>query len=178
MKYEITKEQINTLASNIGEANKNYLKQWFPECFETKLESGKWYTNQAMDKRALFCFTGGYDINLRPLGYGFETCGKWAHDQLGWGTVDLKPATDSEVEAALINEAKKRGFKGNHIKLISGKIGESSSRLTGTYLYNDNRIMAYGDSGTYTLYKDGIWATLIPTMTQKEAEEKLGVKIV
>ena len=102
-KYELTQEQVEELSkTNHGKRN---LKKWLPEAFETKLEVGKWYISEYY----LVHYLGNYKCNCIKL-----IDGEWLeniHHSLYGRLKSYRLATREEVKYALINEAKKRGFK-------------------------------------------------------------------
>lgn len=76
-----------------------------------KLEVGKWYKNPQYGS-ALYCVTSIDLCNDSYSAYGFNYSGQWrTNEEFGDLDSDPIPATDKEVEEALIKEAKKRGFK-------------------------------------------------------------------
>jgi len=158
--YEITKEQVLKLHNNEGS---RYVKEWFPEAFKKELEVGKWYSSDSfliMYKGNERCIsiskmTGDYDDNnIHRMDMHIDC--------------DYKEATTQEVEAALICEAKKRGFKDGVLfksveKNIDGidiiKFGSISSDI----FYGKNKLF---NSRGY-IFKDGIWAQIIDkTLTE------------
>jgi len=169
--YTITKEQILELKDPI-------VKEWFPNVFETRLEVGKWYKDKY---KRLFQVTSL--LNYKEcLGIGFGCIGGYYGNEhkLPWEINGSEvEATEQEVETALINEAKKRGFKnGVWVKTING----TKKRIKGDlfFYFKENKIMSMFDFDGMNglIFHNGKWAEIIPTLTQKEAEEKLNVKIV
>ena len=119
--YTITKEQILAIEKVGGADVSLYLKETFPEVFKTELEVGKWYKH--IRYGYFFCFNGQYDDNSQ---YGIANSGEWTTclSSSNRHIDSFRLATDEEVSAALINEAKKRGFKSG-VKVVG--------------LYNDGR---------------------------------------
>lgn len=139
---------------------------------EPKLETGKWYKNESQ----LFCLTklhGG-----QTYGYGFQN-EEWKvfeDTSIGGWTFDNertnKPATNEEVEAALIKEAKKRGFKSG--ALIKSKydvwLKEGGVRFeykNKTLIMHSERSSTPNDGyvskngGHLTIFSNGKWAEII-----------------
>lgn len=179
-KYEITKEQILELENGFTLPK---LKEWFPEAFETKLQVGKWYIFNTVDdntKQVLFITEiKGNEVYF----YGVDEYSKWRNSD--WYSKSHKwiEATEQEVKTALVNEAVKRGFKkGLFIdKLLpfnmgTDKEGIDKKQLESNDFYLSNDRFFCGN--LMLMSHDGQWATIIPTLTKKEAEEKLGVKII
>lgn len=75
------------------------------------LEVGKWYkTNELGSPFLIFITKIILDSVAQCMAYGFCHEGEW-YDNSRFGINNLTPATDKEVEEALIKEANKRGFK-------------------------------------------------------------------
>jgi len=174
--YEITEEQIKELAK--GNAK---VKKWFPKVFETKLEVGKWYKVKRDLKNELeaIVFFEGVD----KVSFGFSHGGKWVTD---YGTPNdtfcnknytYTLAPDSEVLEALINEAKKRGFKdGVCFNIVNGEREPIHIDKNARYIFD-----IYGNKllmNNWCIFEKGIWATPIKTYTKEEAEKMLNAKII
>lgn len=117
-----------------------------------KIEVGKWYK----------LTSGGLNFKGETHDYGFNSSGTWCYDNywfnqnFGW-----LPATHSEVESALIAEAKRRGLV-EGVRFISPDGEDHGYTLTSTtsglgYTFQDN-ILCYG---VYRIFNDGKWATMI-----------------
>ena len=119
MKYEITKEQILKLANKAEQGCTSViesdLKNWFPDVFKTEFKVGTVYK---IDKNIFYCT----EINERGVLYGYGLFNaKWGerfNDGSGICACNevaaknrLVEASIQEWESALINEAKKRGYK-------------------------------------------------------------------
>lgn len=175
--YNITEEQIKTIYSD----GCTYVKEWFPEVFETKLEVGKWYKWE----NGAICYHSEYKGD-----YGFNSNKEWIQHNhwLTNGCNDgFKPATDSEVLEALKNEAVKRGYL-NNFEGISclcdfdkKKSQEYYKNPKNTFYYEKHANKLWIQDSSYLdicVFDKGNWATIIPTLTKEEAEKKLNVKIV
>jgi len=146
-------------------------KQW-PKLFKTGLEVGKWYKHiggslvNYQGGRKGYGFTGTYVKYFFNEGWSFST------DSQNW-----KPATDKEVEEALIKEAKKTGFKRGDL------IDNKNIGFDGTGFIEKLTDCEYKWDGTYlnvygmAIFSQGKWATIIETITKEEAEKQLGKKI-
>ena len=121
------------------------------------LEVGKWYKSHAR-----LVFRTGDDNN-----YGFCRGGIWKTDLFCYEVNNWKLATPEEVKTALVNEAKKRGFKEGvkysfeNCKNITA-IGSLSFNFQGEL--ND---LYFKDSVSF-IFKKGTWATIINEPTEKE----------
>ena len=165
MKYEITKEQILETIRTGTDVTKRYFKEIIPEAFNTKLDTGKWYKSST-DIEFLVCYQSS----------GFDNYGFWDdqpyRDNISFGDYwdnMSRLATDEEVSAALINEAKKRGFVEGveFICLISGKKGKTECPgflYEGAYGKNSNSLeTSFAETSINgVLYKDGKWAEILP----------------
>src|SRR5690606_8365357 len=111
------------------------------------------------------------------VGYGFSVSGKWLAPNrkfYSWNIHNaysfLVEATDQEVETALVKEAKQRGYvEGvSVIDLDDGK--DFLLQKGGGYILSpmSNKLFAHGA----TVFKDGIWATIIEKPVDKFAELK------
>lgn len=173
MKHELTKEQIREIYKN-----PELLKELFPDAFETVLEAGKWYFISYLSMERLFNFSGDYDINNNPLGYGFNSSNEFIDfDSFGWAYNTIQPATNEQVQEALINEAKKRGYKnGNHICLYNNITNIETDNI---YSYNaPYNLLNLGSKCASVVFVDGKWAEIIETeleLTLDEIAEKFGV---
>ena len=166
----------------IKKAHENACSEWktniekeFPELFkEDSLVVGKWYKWLGINK------------SIGVLG---EKC-KFHKDSyklsyfIGEGSYTscsskyLEPATDKEVEQALIKEAKKRGFKeGVNYKT-------ASERLVQELVFNKLQFNQDGNGGYLTdgcrgsIFEYGKWATILETITKEQAEKELGKTII
>ena len=164
--FEITKEQILEL---VDYYSKNTLKQWFPEAFKEP------FTGWAKDPRPSnnqlwICYFENDEFK-----YGIDYKGIWFknenHTFKYSDMANIRPATQQEVETALINEAKKRfdftkelnwNFNNVHYR-ISNPAGISIS-------YKDGALHFGGG----ILFYNGTWATIIEQpLTLEERIEKI-----
>lgn len=169
-KFEITQEQIKQLHHNAFHENNQLviadLKNWFPEAFEKHLEIGKWYKGEN---------TFINIVNLKSnRAYGFNIFKEWENECDGWYFNNLTLATSKEVNEALVQEAKKRGFIKDDLAIHPFL----NSQNQYFYFANGFKLWFSDFSGQKTLiFKDGLWAT-IETITKEEAEKLLNKKIV
>lgn len=147
------------------------IEKEFSELFiKPKFEVGKWY-KISNEEGYLLNYSGDRDKN-----YGLMN-GKYSESYSFWNyhIKNSKPATNQEVEKALIKEAKKRGIKPeNHKCLVDGNIW--TDNIGGKYDYCGEGLMI---GASWCFYK-GKWAEIITkeTITKAEAEKKLGVSII
>lgn len=179
--YEITKERILEIANWPNSVDKERrLKQWFPDAFKKELIIGKWYkcnyTDSIIVENKSLIFISeidGKNIN----GYGFDFNGSWFDKKRDCGTINehYKEATPQEVEAALICEIKKRYPICTQIKcLINEDIKKVIPESNVDYYFTANDAYYAG----VMVFKDGIFAQIIETITIQEAEKLLNKKII
>jgi len=171
--YTITKEQLLELENGFTLPK---LKQWFPDVFEVKLEVGKWYKVKNLTKGSLgFDGLGQYTLEEHQNGLcdydeGFNF--KQA-DSIIWRTNGkITEATEQEIFEALKNEAVKRGFKEG--VCVKGMDSGDSCMLSSRKSLDYDGALNFG----YDIFRNGVWAEIIQTLTKKEAEEKLNCKII
>lgn len=168
-KFEITKEQIIELSNHTFLA-----ERWFPEVFKKELVVGKWYfverTRFCDPKKALILYDEKDSLCC------FDHSGKYTNyygNPKNDGYI-ITEATPQEVETALINEAKKRGYvlgctwmKG----YFTASEGDSFN-----FDIESNSLYLQGA----TVFRNGIWEVvgIIETITIQEAEKLLNKKIV
>ena len=178
-KVEVSKEFILELHNEIiWPSVKAKIEKEFPQLFETKLGVGKWYKNgDAGWEKSIACvFEVSKEDKDAFSGYGFNGVGKWAEDfDFAWASYNWIPATPEEVETALVNEAKKRGFKEGVYYCFGGKKIEAKGEIRFNHQgkYND----LYFERSERFIFKDGKWAEILPQpikMTVAEVEAKLG----
>ena len=178
MKYEITKEQILDLHSSAKKGGKadTKMREWFPDAFKTALEVGKWYKGE---KNILIYITSFNDIN-NINGYGFIKDGSWSGSRgnFEWGlSVKCVEANESEVFEALKNEAFKRGFCSVGI-CFRDSIGRESKTTGKVESHNGSANFGITNADNMWIFRNGVWAEIIPTITKQEAEKQLGKKII
>jgi hypothetical protein len=163
--FTITKEQIIE-ASNDG----SKLKEWFPSVFEIELNRYyKWKgfrpTIGFVDRKTSLSDCYGFSHTIQGI------CKK-EYDSLHKSKLEL--ATPEEVETALVNEAKKRGFKdGVKIKQPFNNDNITNCLYEDSFTFDKNELW-YGGS---RIFSYGKWATILPQpikMTVAEVEAKLG----
>jgi len=163
MKYEITKEQLLNIEKVGGADVSLYLKEHFAEAFKTEFEVNKWYVPDS--EIGSLWYLEEISKNGMGIGYGFlrrefKHCDTIAiKDDFQW-----RLATPEEVESALINEAKKRGFI-EGAKTQGTNNEREISTLTKGFIYNDNILKAMCTGEFFekrNIYENGIWGTIIP----------------
>jgi len=179
-KFKITEERIKLLADN-NSWSESKLKEWYPDAFKEVLEYGRYIKD---DNNPLW-ITFFKNENER---YGLNGNGNWYEDRGYLNPNDDKNnryATPQEVQTALINEAKKRGFvegvkindiygRKNYIKVSSNQF-DYEKILTGEHVGK----MALRDGYGNILFMDGQWATIIEQKeyTMQEIADALKVNV-
>ena len=190
---ESRKEFIKKAHSAACSEWKENIEKEFPKLFKgDALEVGKWYKLTKdygnLEKGSVFPF-----IKYQGL---FEDYAVIGHSIFDNSKIDyraphsntLTPATDKEVEEALIKEAKKRGFKEGvkFIKLSNGVV----QTVDGLPYFQAGRVAVEspetewstvykGGSSNPSIFEYGKWAEIIKeTITKEQAEKELGKTIL
>jgi hypothetical protein len=156
---------------------KQAIEKHYPEFKET-LEVGKWYTNEYGHIISLTKVDDG-DVEF----YGFYTNG-WSDKDYAdvplW-IEKLKPANEEEVKTALINEAKRRGFKKGvrATWAFQKNTNEALEKDVDDLFFHINDGAMLTDGFGHSVFSDGKWAEIIKeTITKEEAEKLLGKTII
>lgn len=173
MKFEITKEQILSAYES-----KENLRELFPDAF--KITSG-WYNDSEYPQWLLF-------FNMeKGVYYGFNHHGEWCEGDVSREIIHEteSKATEEEVFEALKKEAIKRGFgkKGIHFKDVNGDNCVSDIEIDfwnkdNKHCSEDNKFNISVCKSGGVIYRKGKWATIIETITKKQAEKLLDKKII
>lgn len=137
----ITEEQIRKIASQELD-----IKDLFPEVFN--------FTGWAKDKNNKN-WLGYYENNI--LQYGIDVDGNWLSIDNGskYNPNTDRPATNEEVQTALVNEAKKRGFVIGCKHTITNGDGEANA-LTESFRFDEsNNKLFFND---LSIFQKGTWA--------------------
>jgi len=160
---KITKKQIVAL-----DKNETTVRELFPEVFETKLEDNTYYIFESGEIQFNVKDGGGYGFNK----FGFHEEVKWVkypHNGV------YRKATKEEVETALINEAKRRGFK-KGVKIKDVTFLDIDYVRDNSFVYYPliNRLQSKA-----VIFDNGTWAEIIKPkqMTKEEIEKELGYEI-
>lgn len=170
---------IKELHSDSRPDLKTRIERLFPKLFK-KLEVGKWYKEPNYGS-AIYCITS-IESNRNFSAYGFNWENRWTDKKLDFGTTEdssLTPATNKEVEEALIKEAKKRGFKeGVNFNVCRGSRNVQEFKSGHYFRMRNDGALCIRAAGCGTVFYKGKWATIIKeTITKEQAEKKLGVSI-
>jgi len=164
-KFKITTEQLQTIEAD----GCTYVKEWFPDAFNEKLEVGRWYVRKE-NLKCIICYTDN------GSGYGFGYAGIWGNWALNERNIkDFRKATNQEVLEVLTKEAVKKGFKEG--RKFTSCVSNFIDICNGYFSYNEELNELYSN-GT-CVFSNGKWATIIKTkqMTIKEIEKELGYNI-
>jgi len=161
------------------------LKEKFPEVFKSELEVNRWYK---ADSGGLWFIEKLLD-NGSEISYGFGSTGNFYESSKRCKSLNYTLATESEVKEALINEAKKRGFKegvsidNSNLNYNDCGVGNIISKNVGFYYQKDNTLWIKSTSdysANRCIFKNGTWATILPTVTELTLEQiadKFGVDV-
>ena len=166
---EISKEQVLEMSTWGNSSDQLKVKKWFPEAFKVELEVGKVYitTRESIIK----CKSFGFDD---IIGYGFSDTKDWLTEYV---CKVKREATTEEWGSALIEEARKRGYKNGNHKCLSD--WSTSELAIDNYFLDENDLFIGKDGGANNIiFKDGVWAEIIKTFSKEEAEKLLGGKII
>jgi hypothetical protein len=166
---KITKEFIK-------ENENKTMREVFPEVFEN-FKTG-WFKHKNGLHQKWFWY-----VDFKTLeNYGVNSVGSWQTNSDKMYLYIKKycePMSESEVFEALKNEAARRGFvEGAYFKSTNDEYGdkiiEAYKTITFGHVISDNKLLFCNRS----IFENGIWATIIETITKDEAEKQLGKKIV
>ena len=175
---ELLKEIYNAVDQNL----KTKIENEVPE-IKPNLEVGKWYKNNEYPNLVyLEKHTKERDLTNEfgtfAIGYGFtfNDFPEWSNELIFANVRNFTLATPEEVETALINEAKKRGFTfGKYFKELqdkgNGGLIEKSGRCGKWFEFKDNKLFVIG-YGRWKIFDNGTWATIITEPTKKELLQK------
>lgn len=172
--FEITKEQILELA-NESSFTKATLNKMFPQAFESELEVGKWYKTK--NGHLKFFVDEG-------TAYGFDMIGNWNEVGKGYrysfrSDNYWTPATDKEVETALIAEAKRKYTLGCKIKKLDNFYYGSSNLIIDDltkiqYEKASNQLAIKDKKGFWIcIFKNGKWAEIISEPIELTLEQRI-----
>ena len=183
--------KLKVSRSFVKEAHENACSTWklriekeFPELFEKKedFKVGDWVFFESFLSKEKVARIIENDSSTPHTCYAVDVPFN------DWGGLNIqknqtRKATKEEVEKHLIEEAKKRGFKEGVI--IDNKniysCGDQSVTTSNEILFGhsvENMLEMWVGRNLETIYKEGKWAEIIPTMTKEEAEAELNCKIV
>lgn len=179
--FTVDKEFIKEAYNSACYDWKAKLKNKFPEAFQRELEVGKWYKSNLYGKK-LYYFTefkqaDGY---IKRYYYGFID-DLFKKDYTASTDLDNSwtLATDKEVEAALIAEAKRRGYAKNNYKCLRGETLPNCYEKM--YYDKDMNELRFTNGYRYNvLFKDGKWAEICEDtkdLSIEEIQNILGYKI-
>lgn len=115
--------------------------------------------------------------------YGFYSNGNWFKEG-NWEITEFEiEATPEEVTEALINEAVKRYKVGDYISPLSNFYYCTNDlkiyNIEFEYCNSSKSLYFISKNGfCIGVFKNGVWAEIIPTITKEDAEKELGKKIV
>ncbi len=178
--YVITDEALQWIYKIGNSETKEFVRNNFPDALKediVELEVGKWYKH---GYGGLWCIDSEPDDNGNRYVYGFTSNGDYfAIDKRHTHRLE-REATPEEVTEALTKEAVKRGFKeGTLVKcMTTGEPKELKVDLSLIASPVEVRKYVLDFGKRVDIFRDGVWAEIIPTITKEDAEKELGKKIV
>ena len=155
--YRITKEQILELHESNSPETRIQIAKMFPEAFKKELEIGKWYKMKG-DANFLCNFNGNNGNS-----YGFNLKKEWMDNSMCFQNFDIYiEATPQEVKTALIEEAKKRGYKKGNFKCLLSRESEFSENYNKWYFEMHTNALytkSLGEGGA-CIFKNGKWSEI------------------
>jgi hypothetical protein len=157
----LSKKLLKEIYEFVDENLKAKIENEVPEIKPT-VEVGKWYK----DSKFLL-----YIIDNTHW-YGFDSGGYWRDNVWYLNLLNdriLLLATPEEVETALFNEAKRRGFK-EGVKCVSLVAPEGKETFKSNFQFEFHLNRLWVDSNKYKccIFDNGKWATIITEPTEKE----------
>jgi len=174
---ELLKEIYNSVDENLKAKIENEVPEIKP-----KLEVGKWYkwNDSENNTNVLINIT---NIDRREIcAYGFVN-NEFKHNCIFYSQKynieaieNLTLANSEQVETALINEAKRRGFTfRKYFKELqdeeNGGLFDKSGKCGKFFEFKNNKLFVLG-YGKWKIFDSGTWATIINEPTQKELLQK------
>jgi hypothetical protein len=143
-----TEQKLNEMF----EAFKKEVLKEFSE--ENEFKVGKWYTSKENTKKMWYIVNVFADSQVS---FGFSDSGVWQNEEKRYSFFkEFRPATDKEVESALIAEAKRRGFKeGVEVKSLTR---DKLMLRFETLCFFDNGLV---DKWGSFIFKNGKWAEIV-----------------
>lgn len=176
---ELAKQAYNS--SDVCQQWKDKILEVCPE-FKPTLEVGKWYKVDEEPNTLWFIESIRNDFGV---GYGIcfgdwrDYCDSIQINKPSYYT--FAPATDKEVEEALIKEAKKRYKIGDKIKIFNQENNDNELRGFSLDFINDENVLSATNGGYDCLFDKGKWAEIISEpvkkMTVSEICKELGYDV-
>jgi|GEM_PF-7025142 len=163
------------------------IKAEFPKIFEDDFKVGDWVKgNLEEEDPQIGRVMGVTKMYLKVHGNYLNSSSPSKIENWGFSVVK---ATKEEIESHLIAEANKRGFKvGTFFKNMGSGFKQELTQLDHYYspkydglcsgCTNEKDWEREGYESNAFIYKEGKWAEIINSISKKEAEQKLGLKII
>jgi hypothetical protein len=160
---KLSKELLKEIYEFVDENLKAKIQNEVPE-MKPKLEYNRWLKDDNHPN-----WLWGYDNEGNV--YGFDSNVKWIEIKAEGNpnSYNNRYATHEEAETALVNEAKRRGFK-EGVKCVSLIAPEGKETLKSNFVFEFylNRLWVYSNKYKCCIFKNGIWATIITEPNEKE----------
>lgn len=183
--FTITKDQLLELKNGYKTEK---LLEWFPSAFEPEkeefVEAGKWYKYFPYNQSnfGIFYCTNLPEIDKDVIGYGINSREEWVNEfKYIPNEYEFIEAAQQEVKEALKAEASKRYKVGDYVKCLRNEflnktdIVSDQTESKKEFYPNSNELWILVNDGLQycCLFKSGIWASILPTLTITEAEQRL-----
>ncbi len=154
---EQIEEQFSQFKKEIKELKRSEERKYKPYVDKSQLEVGKWYIHK-IDNWIIFI------TELDGAGYRFygKKISRWVNKDFFFNISDFKPATDKEVEDALIKEAKRRGFKKGvrfNQENINKGYRDNVEVDSDSFRFRNNTLSTR--DAFWIIFQDGKWAEII-----------------
>ena len=164
---------------------KTNIEKEFPKLFkEDALVVGKWYKlikdYSNLEKGSVFPFIKYQGLSEDYAVIGHSIFDNSKIDYLAPYSNTLIPATDKEVEEALIKEAIKRGYK-KDVVIITSRTGVKRTLTSNSFTMVGSSFCGLSSKETRlspAVLFEGKWATIVETITKEQAEKELGKTIL
>ena len=150
---------------------KRQIKKNFPELFKDRLEIGKWYKQGS---KCVIYITKKMEDEDWYESYGLNIFGDWM--TMNGQFIDdgmLMPATNQEVEKALIKEAKKRYKVPCKVKYLDGSSNDSLVGYNLDFVNGKLCSTLVNGKNSDVLFQDGKWAEIIEEPKYPEKVQEL-----
>jgi hypothetical protein len=177
-RYNITREQVDYLLSNVGDKDliDSKLKSWFPivvvsdtvptqvnEVNGNELKRNTWYRNTEGVGGFIFHKSDGVAFGTTNISEAWYDNGGWGLSRESERALYVK-ATEEEIRSFLIRVAKEKGYSQGNFTCLGGSCTEGFNRDFNFAFLDTGRggllyTMPEGSGGNL-IFRDGVWATI------------------
>ena len=165
---KLSKELLKEIYNSVDETLKAKIEIEAPE-MKAKIEIGKWQNIETVQGFKFIHFvTEIEDETILGYGFNFELNIYYNNSVCILDEIkSISDATPEEVETALVNEAKRRGFK-EGVKCISLLSPDGEEILKSDFQFQSNNLWIDSNEYKCCIFKNGKWATIINEPNEKE----------